>query len=109
MSETLTKGYHFFRLQVEVPPDGNLQQLIVQLCVEEVYYAVVNEIPDYTVIKAKVPNSVKIITLDNVVELNTKYPGLVDAMRFLQQVAIQEGVSYLENEKNQVNQNESEV
>lgn len=101
MSETLTKGYHFFRLQVDVPPDGNLKLLVIQLCVEEVYYATKDGVTDYTTIKAKVPNSVKIIPIKSILELEQEYPGLVESIKLVQKVAIEQGLKFIEEVKTQ--------
>lgn len=99
--ESFVKGYYFFCLQMQVPPDGNLQGLIIELCVKEVYYPVVDGVPDYTVIKGDVPGSVQIIPITNPTQLESLYPGLIQSMTFLQQVAINEGLKFIENLKQQ--------
>ena len=95
MSFSLTKGDWFFRLQIEVPPDGDLTKLIIQICHKIGLYEVKSDgTPNYGKLEGEVPG-MSILTLPNPDVLESKYPGITDAMKLLQYVAIKEGLEQL--------------
>ena len=95
MAFQMAKGNWFFRLQIDVPYDGDLNKLFIQICHKFGWYrAKPDGSPDYTQFEGEIPE-VKILTLPNPSILESKYPGITDAMRLLQFAAISEGLEQL--------------
>lgn len=95
MAIILSKGNWFFRLQIEVPHDGSLDNLIIQICHKFGWFQAKEDgEPDYTKFEGEIPGT-QILTLPNPNQLEVKYPGITEAMQFLQFVAISEGLEQL--------------
>lgn len=100
MSFQVTKGIHFFRLQAEIPKDGNPYEMIVQLCAREsLYEANEDGSPNYQKLVGQTSEQA-ILTLPNLSEMEIKYPGIVDAIRLIQFASVSEGLIIMESRLN---------
>lgn len=84
----VVEGDYFFRLQTEVPPDGNLAGLVNEICHKIAFYEIdENGQPNYKKIISEKPE-ITIIKLPNPTELEDEFPGLINAMRLIQIASI---------------------
>ena len=79
-------GIHIFRFQGDVSPDGS--QIDIQFCFDKAIYGVKDGQPDYRNLIAKIPNTVRIINVPSLEELEQEFPGTLDLIRQLQVIGI---------------------
>lgn len=104
MSDLIVKDDWWFRVQMDVPQNGNLGEdqdeeynpnpgevLTVQVCHRYgLYIANEDGSPDNTQMVGVVPGD-RILNIPTVNKLKNKYPKLVECLKYLQYVAIVEG------------------
>lgn len=105
MTDSIVKGDWWFRVQIDVPQDGRMGEdldkeenldrskfLAVQICHRQgLYIASPDGTPDYAQLVGVVPGN-KILDIPTVNKLKDKYPKIVESLKYLQYVAIEEGL-----------------
>lgn len=91
----LAKDNYFFRFQVGVPCDGDIEKLELEICHKYAWYqANPDGTPDHSLFEGELPG-VKILALPAIPLLEELYPGITKAIILVQTAAIMEGIKLL--------------